>query len=392
MEIINDMFNDMILSSILELLPWSTGKVCTCFCNTKKKNQKFGQCVEFCNKQVQPNSIADRGGARGPCPPGPVKISHKKDGCRIRSHRFHVSRPSSTQALDPLLPILNTHSMSGSKISRGQQSQKWGVISLHMWETTVMHEPAGVVEILVQILQNTPILKYSFRITPPSPKMKIVRDLGTLTFQFQNTPPPPKLKFRQILALWLFSYRIPPSPINWNLGRSWHFDFSVSEYPPPPWQTMCGKFPHVETLSSPDNYSFCYYRPQRSCGKIMFYSVCHSVHGLSHPPPGQTPLGRHHRGKHTRMQTPPGHTPPAKCMLGYTHPCPAQCILGYMSPLAATAADGTHPTGMLSCLNFNFNLFLIPIAWTDPRFPGGSNARCGASIYYLAKVCWKQLK
>ena len=65
---------------------------------------------------------------------------------------------------------------------------------------SVMHEPAGVVEILVQILHNTPILKYSFRIPPP-PKMKIVKDLGTLTFQFQNTPPPPKLKFRQILAL-----------------------------------------------------------------------------------------------------------------------------------------------------------------------------------------------
>ena len=52
-----------------------------------------------------------------------------------------------------------------------------------------MHEPAGVVEILVQILQFTPILK-----STPSPS-------------------PPKK--------------------NWNLGRSWHFDFSVSEYPPP---------------------------------------------------------------------------------------------------------------------------------------------------------------
>ena len=75
-----------------------------------------------------------------------------------------------------------------------------------------MHEPAGVVEILVQILQNTPILKYSFRIAPPPQKMKIVRDLGTLTFQFQNTPPPQ----------------------NENCQRSWHFDFSVSEYPPSP--------------------------------------------------------------------------------------------------------------------------------------------------------------
>ena len=54
-----------------------------------------------------------------------------------------------------------------------------------------MHEPAGVVEILVQILQNTPILKYSFRIPPPLPE-------------------------------------------NENCQRSWHFDFSVSEYPPPP--------------------------------------------------------------------------------------------------------------------------------------------------------------
>ena len=73
-----------------------------------------------------------------------------------------------------------------------------------------MHEPAGVVENLVQILQNTPILKY--RIPPPS-KMKIVRDHGTLTFQFQNTPPPPE---------------------NWNLGRSWHFvTFHFQNTPPP---------------------------------------------------------------------------------------------------------------------------------------------------------------
>ena len=34
-------------------------------------------------------------GPRGPCPPGPVKISHKKDGHRRRLHRFHVSRPPS---------------------------------------------------------------------------------------------------------------------------------------------------------------------------------------------------------------------------------------------------------------------------------------------------------
>ena len=52
-----------------------------------------------------------------------------------------------------------------------------------------MHEPAEVVENLVQILQFTPILQYRL---PPPLKMKIVRNLGTLTFQLQNTPPPPE--------------------------------------------------------------------------------------------------------------------------------------------------------------------------------------------------------
>ena len=114
---------------------------------------------------------------------------------------------------------------------------------------SVMHEPAGVVEILVQILQNTPILKYSFRIPPP-PKMKIVRDLGTLTFQFQNTPPPlfsfRKLKFRQILALCDFSVsEYPPQKLKF-VSRSWHFDFSVSEYPPPPKIEICQRSWHFD--------------------------------------------------------------------------------------------------------------------------------------------------
>ena len=75
---------------------------------------------------------------------------------------------------------------------------------------SVMHEPAGVVENLVQILQNTPILQYRI----PPQKMKIVRDPLHFDFSVSEYPPPPrKLKFRQILALC---------------------DFSISEYPPPP--------------------------------------------------------------------------------------------------------------------------------------------------------------
>ena len=53
---------------------------------------------------------------------------------------------------------------------------------------SVMHEPAGVVEILVQILQNTPYSEKQFQNTPPPPKMKILRESKS---EFQNTPPPP---------------------------------------------------------------------------------------------------------------------------------------------------------------------------------------------------------
>ena len=54
-----------------------------------------------------------------------------------------------------------------------------------------MHEPAGVVENLVQ---NSTVYPYSAIQNTPPPQMKIVRNLGTLTFQLQITPPPQKLK------------------------------------------------------------------------------------------------------------------------------------------------------------------------------------------------------
>ena len=60
--------------------------------------------VLFLKVDYIPRTIAvvDLGGARRPCPhPGPVKISHEKDGHRRRPHRFHVSRP---------LPYLNAGS------------------------------------------------------------------------------------------------------------------------------------------------------------------------------------------------------------------------------------------------------------------------------------------
>ena len=38
--------------------------------------------------------VADPGRPRGPWPPSPVEISHKRDGHQRRPHRFHVSCPT----------------------------------------------------------------------------------------------------------------------------------------------------------------------------------------------------------------------------------------------------------------------------------------------------------
>ena len=80
----------------------------------------------------------------------------------------------------------------------------------------------------------------------------------------------------------------------------------------------------------------CHYRPQRSCGKVMFLhlsvilftgggGVC-QIPSRRHPPPGQT---------HPWADTLPGQTPIQQ---------------------TATAADGMHPTGMHSCFMFVLQL------------------------------------
>ena len=72
------------------------------------------------------------------------------------------------------------------------------------------------------------------------------------------------------------------------------------------------------------NIGFTYYRRQRSCGKVMFYTCLSFCSQTRHPPwvypPGQIPPG----------QTPPGHTHPlCRYPLGQTpslgrHPPPPQ--------------------------------------------------------------------
>ena len=103
-----------------------------------------------------------------------------------------------------------------------------------------------------KILQFTPILQY--RIPPPPPKMKIVRNLGTLTFQLQITPPPPpKMKIvRNLGTLTFHPPTPPPPPENENCQKSWHFDFSVADYPPP--NENCQKSWHFD-------FSVAYYPP-----------------------------------------------------------------------------------------------------------------------------------
>ena len=100
---------------------------------------------------------------------------------------------------------------------------------------------------------------------------------------------------------------------------------------------------------------------KRSFGKVMFLhlsvilftgGLSVSVHAGIHPPGRhQTPLlaDTPHPGKH-----PPGQTPPCPVHAGIHTPCPVHAGINM-----ATAADGTHPTGMHSCHNFvYFKMFL----------------------------------
>ena len=107
---------------------------------------------------------------------------------------------------------------------------------------------------------------------------------------------------------------------------------------PPPWADTPPPMTTAADSTHPTGMHSCYC-PQHSYGKVMFLhlSVSHSVHrGLS---------GRHTSpGRHPQADTPLGRHPPGR------HTTPGQTPLGQKPfPPAATAADGTHRTGMLSC-------------------------------------------
>ena len=67
--------------------------------------------------------------------------------------------------------------------------------------------------------------------------MKIVRNLGTLTFQLQKTPLPPKIQISNFIPKSKSEVAEYP-PKNENCQKSWHFDFSVAEYPPQKWKLL----------------------------------------------------------------------------------------------------------------------------------------------------------
>ena len=90
-----------------------------------------------------------------------------------------------------------------------------------------------------------------------------------------------------------------------------------------------------------DNRQIITVRNYSSCGKVIISQVSVCPQGGRCTPPGrQTPPGKTHPGRHTPwVDTPPlgRHT-----SSGQTPPSPPP-------PEKATAADGTHPTGMHSC-------------------------------------------
>ena len=124
-----------------------------------------------------------------------------------------------------------------------------------MSETTVMHKLARVVEILVQILQNT---LFWYRIPPPPSQMKIVGDYGTSGLSWQNTPPPPHPENEKLSGLQ--TWRVPEylsPPWKWKLSRFGQLGEigTESPIPPPPrkWKVveLDGDFRSKESQNTP---------------------------------------------------------------------------------------------------------------------------------------------
>ena len=102
------------------------------------------------------------------------------------------------------------------------------------------------------------------------------------------------------------------------------------------------------------------YRPQRSCGKVMFSqaSAILFTGGVADTPLGRhTPLerppslGRHPLGRH------PWQTPPTQCMLGFNPPRPVHAGI-HTQPLPSACWD--TPPLPSACWNAFFLIYIYP--------------------------------
>ena len=131
-------------------------------------------------------------------------------------------------------------------------------------------------------------------------------------------------------------------------------------------------------------YRVYFYRQQRSCGKVMFLhlSVILFTGVCGRHPQAETPLGRHPQAdtpprqtSHPQADTPPPRQtphPPRQTSPGQTTPQqpppPGRHSPGRHPPRQtsppqemATAADGSHPTGMHSCFLFDSGVLAYPL-------------------------------
>ena len=69
-------------------------------------------------------------------------------------------------------------------------------------------------------------------------------------------------------------------------SKSESFRIPISEYQ---WEAMCGKLPHVETLSNPDNYSLMY-GEQKTDGCLKRYPLT-TMHFRKPDPDFLSPIG-----------------------------------------------------------------------------------------------------
>ena len=136
---------------------------------------------------------------------------------------------------------------------------------------------------------------------------------------------------------------------------------------------------------------YFHYRPQRSCGKVIFSQACvkSSVHGgrgvSASVDAGIHPLGRHPPSKHPPRQTPLGRHPPL------CRPPRQTSLLGRPPPQqTATVADGTHPTGMHSCClffsaaSFGENFYGLKRVMTDGSGKLSSSARRKSLLFLVS--------